>query len=232
MDFVRIAFMITGEYEDLVIRRRFGSFTYDVAVSFLCIRVEVYDRRIGCVIFTITRPIFPSFVPAFCRRYVGSINYNGISMAFRIDYVNEVFTIQFNFKMIYGTGFRTNRFVYVDPKAFSNGRIPPCTCVFRQFGPKNNIYGLAEFIRIRNSTKNRGIAYVVASSSHAPQEITQDLRMAFVPFYVQYRPKFRCRIFIIRVRIRAEVVGRDNFIRVSMWAVVYFRRRYHLCAYQ
>lgn len=51
VDFVRVAFVIAREYEDLVVRRRLRSFASDVLVRRFRVGVEVQDGRIRRVIF-------------------------------------------------------------------------------------------------------------------------------------------------------------------------------------
>lgn len=54
--------------------------------------------------------------------------------------------------------------------------------------------------------------------------------MSFNPLNVEDRPQFRGGVLVIRVRVRTEMVRRDDFIRVSVRPIIYFRLRDDLCA--
>lgn len=115
MYLIRITFVIACEDQDFVVRRRFCTFTYDMTLGFFRVRVKVKDCGVGRVVFTFSRPIFPAFVPTFCRCLIRSVLYYGVGMAFCINDINEIFTIEFYFIMVYFARFCAKWIIHMDP---------------------------------------------------------------------------------------------------------------------
>lgn len=231
MNDFRIPLVIASKDQYFVIRRRASALKVDVFVRVLSIGVKVEDRRVRGVVLKVARPIFPAHVPALRRCLIGAIFNDGICMLLRVDHINQVGTIQFRLKVIHVVRFREERIGDVYPKLSPYGRFPPCTSVFRQLGPKNVVV-LAELVRVRGRVKNRCLTDVVASCSHAPKDVTKELRVPFVSLDVQDRPKFGGRILIVRIRVRTEMICRNYLIRIGMRSVDYFGLCKDLSAHQ
>ena len=148
-----MALVVARRARSFVVHHQFYTFRVSVFVKRFEVEVGVRSYKIEHIVFFVTKPIFPTYVPTFYKHLVEAVFCCKIDIFAHFFVVSAVGTIGFSFGVIYGIKVNGREVVSITPRVFTGNHFPPNTHVFYRFNPRS-IGDSTRFVEIENQSRS------------------------------------------------------------------------------
>ena len=146
-----MAFVVTSRTRSFVVHHQFYTFRMSVFVKRFEIEVGVRSYKIEYIVFFMTEPVFPTYVPTFYKHLVEAVFSCKIDIFAHFFVVSTVGTIRFSFTVINGIEVDSREVVRITPRVFTGNHFPPNTHVFYRFNPRS-VGNSTRFVEVEDKT--------------------------------------------------------------------------------
>ena len=139
ISFIHMTFVVTGWCGSFVVHHHFDTFACGITMNLFYVEIGIRSDEIEYIIFAVTEPVFPTFVPSFYQYCIKTVGGSEIDITFYVSGVSGMFAVRFGFWIICFTQFYTSQLIGVGPWALSGYHIPPHADIFHRFYPRGCI---------------------------------------------------------------------------------------------
>ena len=148
-----MAFVVASRARSFVVHHQFYTFRMSVFVKRFEVEVGIRGYKIEHIVFFVTKPIFPTYIPTFYKHLVEAVFSCKIDIFAHFFVVSTVGTIRFSFAVINGIEVDSREVVRITPRVFTGDHFPPNTYVFYRFNPRS-IGDSTRLIEIENQSRS------------------------------------------------------------------------------
>ena len=148
-----MAFVVASRARSFVVHHQFYTFRVSVLIERFEVEVGIRGYKIEHIVFFVTKPVFPTYIPTFYKHLIESVFRCKINIFAHFFVVSAVGTIRFSFAVINGIKVDSREVVSIAPRVFTGNHFPPNTYVFYRFNPRS-IGDSTRFVEIENQSRS------------------------------------------------------------------------------
>ena len=219
--FIHMTFIIAYGCRSFMMHHQFHTLTFSVSVQHLYIKVRIWSYKIKYIIFRMTEPVFPSFVPTFYQHLIKSIFSCKVYITFYVFIGSTMTSVRFSFGIVRFTQFYRRQIIGISPSALSGNHFPPYAYIFHRLNP-GNIFISTRLIQIQRQFGIQNITGVITYDNRTPRRLTGSLQVSFISFCIRGKPGFEYKILIIQIKMHTGVIHQSSLMQVNIKTVSCF----------
>ena len=184
VSFINMTFIIAYGSRSFMMHHQFHTFALSIFVQHLYIKVRIRSYKIKHIIFGVTEPIFPSFVPTFYQYLIKSIFSSKVYITFYVLIGSTMTSVRFSFSIIRFTQFYGRQIIGISPSALTGNHLPPHTYIFHRLNPGNIFVG-TRLIQIQRQLRIQDITSIITYDNRTPWRFAGSLQISFIPFCIR-----------------------------------------------
>ena len=147
-----MALVVASRARSFVVHHQFYTFRMSVLIERFEVEVGIRGYKIEHIVFFVTKPVFPTYIPTFYKHLVEAVFCCKIDIFAHFFVISTVGTIRFSFAVINGIEVDSREVVRIAPRVFTGNHFPPNTDVFYRFNPRS-IGDSARFVEVENQAR-------------------------------------------------------------------------------
>ena len=147
VSFVHVAFVVADGRRSLMVHHQFNTFTLGICIQHLHIEIGVRSHKVKNIVFGVSEPVFPTFVPTFYQNLVKAVGSGKIYVSLHVLIVGAMTSVRFCFGIVRFAQLNRRQVIRIRPSAFTGNHFPPYSYIFHRFNPRN-IFISARFVQI------------------------------------------------------------------------------------
>ena len=132
---LEMAFVVAYGRRCLVMHHQLHAFRRSIIAQFRQVEIRVGGYEVEYIVFGLSEPVLPAFVPAFDEYLVEAVIGSEVDIAFHIFRICGMASVWFCSGVVGDSEFHGVQFVCIVPRTFASDHIPPYTYVLHRFDP-------------------------------------------------------------------------------------------------
>ena len=222
----------------VVANRRRGFVMHD-ELHILAFRIiaEPFDVKIGIrrneienIVFLMTEPVFPTFIPTFHQNGVKTILGCKVDISLHIFSVGRVFTIARQFRIIGFTQLHTRNGISISPLATTGNHVPPYTNIFHGMNPRS-IFNFGRFVEIQGDAARKNIGSLTSHNHGAPRRHGWCLEITFIATCIGSEMTHEGVVIFLIGEVHRGIISTSSLMNIEIKAIVsaHLQSRLHSC---
>ena len=228
--FVHVAFVIADGRRCFMMHHQLHTFALGVSVQHLYIEIGVWGYKVENIIFGMSEPVFPAFVPTFHQHLVETVGSRKVDISLHVFIVGAMTSVGLCLGIVRFAQFDGGQFVRICPSAFAGNHFPPYAYIFHRFNPRNIFIG-TRFIQVQSQLGSKDVACVIADNNRTPWRLAGSLHIAFVTHCIGGQPRLKNQVLVVQVQVHTRIVHQSCFMQVDVQSVcrLHLKGGLHTC---
>ena len=221
--FIKMTFVVTYRSRGLVMHHQLYPFFLCIRIEHFHIKIRIRSDEIKDIILWISKPVFPTFIPAFHQYLVESMFGSKIDITFHFIIVGWMASVWLCLGIIRLSKFHRINIIRIRPGTFSGDHFPPHSDIFHRLNPRN-IFINTRLIQVQSQFGSQNITGIITYNHRTPRWTTGSLHIPLISFRIRSQPWFKNQVLIVQIQMHTRVVDQSGFMQIDIQSV----GRFHL----
>ncbi len=214
---LHVTLIVDHARRSLVVHHELHALAVGVLVERLDVEVGIRGKEVEHIVFHVSRPVFPSFVPSLDEHLREAIGGGEVDIPAHLLIGCPMLAVGLRLGIVGDAELHRRIIIGVSPRLAAYYHLPPHAAILRRVNPRRVFY-LARLVEIVNQVVGLAehVARVVADGHRAPWRVARSLHVSLVACGIWCEPALEDHVLVVEVEVHRGVVDASCLVYVDV----------------
>ena len=207
--------IVTHRSWGLMVHHQAHTLGVSIVIEILNVEIRIRSLEIEHIVFAMTKPVFPTNVPALDKHLREAILGSEIDIFLYILCIGRMLTMRLYLGIISLTKFDRRQIECIRPLFATTNHLPPNTNVLNRLDPWS-IWIFARLIQIENKARGKHLACIIHYHDGTPWSMAWGLHVSHVALCIWSKLRGKHKILVIQIEMHTRKIHQSSLMDIEI----------------